>query len=96
MLDSKCHTVINRLLIAVIHLHCFREFVVFVTNYNWTCIIPAAELEGEEGAELQRKLEMLNSMLDQDQLRKQYQYYIQSECECILRHFVCLETIKNC
>jgi len=45
----------------------------------------ANDLEGDEAVELQRKLEMLNSMLDQEaraeQARKQHQYYIQCECE---------------
>ena len=44
-------------------------------------------METEDAVELQNKLEMLNSMLDQDraeQARRQQQYYIQCECECRL------------
>jgi len=43
------------------------------------------DVEGDEAVELQWKLEMLNSMLDQEaraeQSRRQQQYYIQCECE---------------
>lgn len=51
----------------------------------------ANDVECDEAVELQRKLEMLNSMLDQEarveQARKQHQYYIQCECECKLLTF---------
>lgn len=42
-------------------------------------------METDDALELQNKLEMLNSMLDQEaraeQARRQHQYYIQCECE---------------
>lgn len=50
----------------------------------------SGDMEGDEAVELQWKLEMLNSMLDQEaraeQSRRQQQYYIQCECEYI-SHF---------
>lgn len=46
-----------------------------------------SEVEVDDAVDLQRKLEMYNSMLDEEtraeQARKQHQYYIQCECEYI-------------
>jgi hypothetical protein len=63
-----------------------KDYFIFGINesLNFFCFL-LGDIEGDEAVELQRKLEMLNSMLDQEtraeQARKQQQYYIQCECE---------------
>lgn len=51
-----------------------------------------SEVEVDDAVDLQRKLEMYNSMLDEEtraeQARKQHQYYIQCECEYLFLIFL--------